>query len=190
MKVSKQTMADHREKIIVAAAKRFRERGFDGISVADLMKEVGLTHGGFYRHFSSKEELVAIASARALNDSLAKWEKWIQDTKGDSVDAFAARYLSLNHLHHPEIGCLWAACGSELARQPDSVKEAVGDVVRRLVELFGGIVPGHTEAERKQNALAMFATMIGGMILARSVSDPALRNEILGNIASSVMHAG
>src|SRR5271170_3287736 len=102
MKVSKQKMAEHREQIIAAAAKRFREQGFDGISVADLMKEVGLTHGGFYGHFTSKEELVALASLRAMSDSAAKWQKVIDGAPGDPLEALAESYLSQRHHDHPE----------------------------------------------------------------------------------------
>src|ERR1700736_1719669 len=125
IKVSKQKVAEHREQIIEAAAKRFREKGFDGISVADLMKEVGLTHGGFYGHFSSKEELVALASLRAMSDTVAKWQKVIDNAPGNPLEAFAKSYLSLRHHDHPETGCLFAALGSELARQPSSVRDAV-----------------------------------------------------------------
>ena len=86
MKVSKETMAEHREWIITAAARRFREHGFDGVSVADIMKEVGLTHGGFYGHFSSKDELVALASLRAMTEAIAKWQKVIDEAPGDRLE--------------------------------------------------------------------------------------------------------
>src|SRR5579863_964901 len=89
MKVSKEVMAGHREQIIAVAARRYRERGFDGISVADLMKEVGLTHGGFYRHFSSKEELIALSSLRAMNETAARWKKIIDEASGDPLEALA-----------------------------------------------------------------------------------------------------
>ena len=86
MKVSKEKMAEHREEIIASAAKRFRERGFEGISVAELMKEVGLTHGGFYGHFASKEELVALASERAMSDSRNRWEQAVVQKALRAVD--------------------------------------------------------------------------------------------------------
>src|ERR1700677_1340895 len=102
MKVTKEAMAEHREQIITAAAKRFREGGFDNVSVGDIMKEVGLTHGGFYGHFSSKDELVALASLRAMIESIAKWQKVVDEAAGDRLDTFVDSYLSLRHYNHPE----------------------------------------------------------------------------------------
>src|SRR3984885_14440940 len=139
MKVSKQKMAEHREQIIEAAAKRFRENGFDGISVAELMKEVGLTHGGFYGHFKSKEELVSLASQRAMTETATKWEKVIDEASGDPLEALAKHYLSARHQDHPESGCLFAALGSELGRQPASVKEAVIEGQSRFIDLISRV---------------------------------------------------
>jgi len=85
VRVSREKMAEHREKIISSAAKRFRERGFEGVSVADLMKQVELTHGGFYGHFESKEELISLAAERALRDSTAKWEHTLEGAKNDPL---------------------------------------------------------------------------------------------------------
>src|SRR5688572_6186334 len=89
MKVSREQAVQNRERIVEAAARLFRERGFDGIGVADLMNEAGLTHGGFYGHFSSKEELMAEASARALTGSLAVWRKLAERASGDPLSAIA-----------------------------------------------------------------------------------------------------
>lgn len=186
MRVSKETMMKHREQIIAAAANRFREYGFDGIGVADLMKEVGLTHGGFYRHFSSKEELVALASIRATNETAAKWEKVIDDASGDPVEALAKFYLSQRHLDNPQTGCLFAALGGDLGRQPSSVRDAVTLGEQRLLDLLVRIVPGKTKAVRKKKAIVAFSNLIGGMILARSVSDTKLRQEILDTIAAAI----
>ena len=186
MKVSRQKMAEHREQILAAAANRFREHGFDGISVADLMKEAGLTHGGFYGHFSSKEELVALASLRAMGETVAKWERVVDEAPGNPLEALARSYLSLRHHDHPETGCLLAALGSELARQPSSVRDAVREGQQQFFALLTRIVPGQTKAARKKKAIAVLATMIGGMVLARTVSDPQLRQEILETVAASI----
>jgi TetR/AcrR family transcriptional repressor of nem operon len=186
MKVSRKKMAEHREQILAAAAKRFREHGFDGISVADLMKEAGLTHGGFYGHFSSKEELVALASLRAMGETVAKWEKVVDEAPGNPLETLAKSYLSLRHHDHPETGCLLAALGSELARQPSSVRDAVREGQQQFFALLTRIVPGQTKAARKKKAIAVLATMIGGMVLARTVSDPELRQEILETVAASI----
>jgi len=186
MKVSKKKVAEHREQIITAAAKRFRENGFDGISVADLMKEAGLTHGGFYGHFSSKEELVGLASQRALRETANKWEKVIEEAPDKPLEALAKYYLSSRHQAHPETGCLFAALGSELGRQPRSVKGAVVEEQLGVVELFSRIVPGKTKAAKRRQAIVVLAELIGGMILARCAPDAALSEEIRKTVSAAI----
>jgi TetR/AcrR family transcriptional repressor of nem operon len=186
MKVSRQEMAQHREQIIEAAAQRFRQKGFDGVGVVDLMKEIGLTHGGFYGHFASKEELVGVALQRALGETVSKWEKVIREAQGDPLEALAKHYLSTRHLEHPESGCLFAALGGELGRQPTAVKNAAMEGQSQLIELLSRLVPGRTKATRRKKAIAVLAEMIGGMILARSVPDPELSQEILRTVAATV----
>jgi TetR/AcrR family transcriptional repressor of nem operon len=188
MKVSKEKMAEHREKIIASAAKRFRERGFEGIGVAELMKEAGLTHGGFYGHFASKEELVELALERAMRDSTAKWEKVMTEAQGDPLQALAEFYLSLRHCKNPGTGCLFPTLGGEIARQPTSVRNAVTDGLQRLLSLLGRATRGKTEETRRRKAIAAYASMIGGMVLARSTEDPALSGEILEAVAESLPH--
>ena len=186
MKVSKQKMAEHREQIITAAAKRFREKGFNGIGVADLMKEVGLTHGGFYGHFGSKEELIGMASQRALCESTKKWKKVIEEAPDRPLEVFSRYYLSRRHQMHPETGCLFASLGSELDRQPRSVKEAVMEEQLTIFDLLSRIVPGRTKAVKRKQAIVVLAGLIGGMILARSVPDDVLSEEILETVSSSI----
>lgn len=186
MKVNREKMAEHREQIITAAARRFRENGFDSVSVADIMKEVGLTHGGFYGHFASKDELVALASLRAMTEAIARWQKVVDEAPGDRLDTLVHSYLSLRHHNHPETGCLLAALGTELSRQPAAVKEAVTSGQRKMLDFLGGIAPGKTKAQRRRQAVIALAAMVGGMTLARGTSDPQLRQEILDTVAKSV----
>src|SRR3982751_1037740 len=114
MKVSREQAARNRERIVEAAAQRFRERGFEGIGVADLMKEAGLTHGGFYGHFSSKDDLIAEASSRALAGSLASFGKVVEQAPADPLPAIAGAYLTKAHRDKPGEGCLLAALGSDV----------------------------------------------------------------------------
>jgi|HubBroStandDraft_5_1064220.scaffolds.fasta_scaffold81125_1 TetR/AcrR family transcriptional repressor of nem operon len=186
MRVSKELTAEHREQIIAAAAKRFRERGFDGISVADLMKEVGLTHGGFYRHFSSKDELIAIAALRAMNETIGRWRKIAEDATGDRLDAIVKSYLSLRHHDHPGTACLMATLGGEVSRQAPSVKDAVTGGEHQMIDFLSGVAPGKTKALRRRQAIVAFASMVGGLTLARMTSDGELCREILKDVASSV----
>src|SRR5215469_5471760 len=186
MKVSKQKRAEHREQIITAAAKRFRENGFDGIGVADLMKEVGLTHGAFYGHFGSKEELIGMASKRALHETAKKWEKVMEEAPDKPLEAFAKYYLSKRHQIHPETGCLLASVGSELNRQPRAVKDAVMEEQLNILDMLSRVMPGRTKAVKRKHAIVVLAGLIGGMILARSMPDAALSEEILDTVSSAV----
>jgi TetR/AcrR family transcriptional repressor of nem operon len=189
MKVSKEVMAEHKDQIIAAAARRYRERGFDGISVADLMKEVGLTHGGFYRHFSSKDELISLSALRAVSETITEWRKIADDATGDRLEAVVHYYLSLRHHNHPETGCLAAAVGCELSRLPSSLKDAVTVGERQMIDFLSGIAPGKTKALRRKQAIAAFASMVGGMTLARMTSDGELRREILKVVAHAVSNS-
>jgi TetR/AcrR family transcriptional regulator, transcriptional repressor for nem operon len=183
MRVSKETMVEHREKILVSASRRFRERGFDGIGVADLMKEAGLTHGGFYGHFASKEELIARASERAMRDSSLKWGRVMEEAAGDPLMALTEHYLAARHCRNPGTGCIFPSLGGEIARQPASVRDAVTDGLQRFFKLLGGFLSGRTEESRRKKAIAAYASMIGGVVLARSTTDAALAEEILDAVA-------
>src|SRR5437879_13882831 len=116
MKVSREQAAQNHERIVETAAQLFRERGFEGIGVADLMKEAGLTHGGFYGHFSSKEDLIAEASGRALRRSLAVLSQVAERAPTDPLSAVAHAYLTSRHRDNPAAGCLLAALGSAVPR--------------------------------------------------------------------------
>jgi len=146
MKVSREQAAEHRQRILEAAARRFRERGFEGIGVADLMKEAGLTHGGFYGHFSSKEDLIAEASDRALTQSLARWGKLADRASGDALSALAGEYLTSRHRDDPGAGCVLAALGPDVARQGPAVRRSVTGYVRSACDLLAKLVPGKSKA--------------------------------------------
>ena len=179
MKVSREQAARNRERIVETAARRFRERGFDGIGVADLMKEAGLTHGGFYGHFSSKEELIAEASARSLIGSLEAFSKAAERAPGDPLSAVAAAYLTARHRDNPGAGCLLAALGPDVSRQGPAVRRSVTGYVRAAVELLMTLIPGKSKAARRQKAISTYATLVGAMVMARAVDDRALSQEIL-----------
>jgi TetR/AcrR family transcriptional regulator, transcriptional repressor for nem operon len=186
MRVSREQAVQNRDRIVEAAARLFRERGFDGIGVADLMKEAGLTHGGFYGHFSSKEELIAEASARALVGSLAVWSKRAERASGDPLSAVASAYLTGRHRDNPGAGCLLAALGPDVSRQGPLVRRAVTGYVRSAVDLLTKLVPEKSRAARRQKAISTCATLVGAMVLARAVDDRALSQEILDAGLASV----
>ena len=179
MRVSKEQAVQNRERIVEAAAQLFRERGFDGIGVADLMKQAGLTHGGFYGHFSSKDDLIAEASARALTRSLVLWGKLAERASGDPLSAVAGAYLASSHRDNPGAGCLLAALGTDVSRQGPAVRHAATDHLRSAFDLVAKLVRGTSKAARRQKAISTYATLVGAMVLARAVDDRALSQEIL-----------
>jgi len=180
MKVSKEQAAENRERILDAATRLFRERGFDGIGVSDLMKEVGLTHGGFYGHFASKEDLMAKACQRAIDRALTYWQGKIDNRhKGNPLTAIVKAYLSPAHYDDPGKGCLIAALGSDVARQSSVVRQTVTDGTQAQIDLLTPLQPGDDDEEKREAALALYASMIGAMVLARAVDDADFAKEIL-----------
>ena len=179
MKVSREQAAQNREGIVEVAARLFRERGFEGIGVADLMKEAGLTHGGFYGHFSSKDDLIAEASARALARSLALFSNLSERASHDPLSAITRAYLTSKHRDDPGTGCLLAAVGSDVSRQRPAVRRAVTHHIRSAVELLTKLVPSRSRAARRQKAISTYATLVGAMVMARAVDDRELSQEIL-----------
>src|SRR6218665_3292348 len=125
MKVSREQMAENRERILAVAARRFREHGFAGISVADVMNEAGLTHGGFYGHFASKEELMAEACRRATADTLKLWTEARERNQESPLADVAHQYLSARHRDHPGHGCAMAALAVDASRQGPTVQRAL-----------------------------------------------------------------
>jgi TetR/AcrR family transcriptional repressor of nem operon len=189
MKVSKQQMADNRERIVDAAARLFRERGFDGIGVADLMKAAGLTHGGFYGHFASKEDLMARAVEHSMAGGHALVEQLAAQTPGDTGAQMAAVtdwYLSCHHRDGVGQGCAVAALGADAARQGPSVRKVVTQGLRDFVDLLARLVPGRDEAERRQRALATYASLVGALVMARAADDEALSREVLEAVRATL----
>src|SRR5688500_3024554 len=171
MKVTREEAAQNRERILDAAAQLFRERGFEGIGIADLMKEAGLTHGGFYGHFSSKDDLIAQASASELTRSLAHWNNFAERASDDPLSAVADAYLTRSHRDHPGTGCVLAALGPEVSRQGPVVRRAVTGYVRSVVDLLVKLVPGKSKAARRQKAMMTYDTVVGTRVLASAVDD-------------------
>jgi TetR/AcrR family transcriptional repressor of nem operon len=179
MKVSREQAARNRERILDAAAQLFRERGFAGTGVADLMKAAGLTHGGFYGHFSSKEDLMAQACARVIERSHETWSKRAAADPADPLSSIARGYLSTRHRDDPGTGCVVAALGSEAARHGSGVRDALTEGLRSSFELLVRLVPGKSAEARRRKAISAYASWVGAMIMARAVDDRVLSKEIL-----------
>jgi TetR/AcrR family transcriptional repressor of nem operon len=186
MKVTREQATQNRDRVIATAARLFRERGFDGIGISDLMKEVGLTHGGFYAQFPSKEHLMAEAATKAAEERQAAMHKQFQDAPEKGVAGFAERYLSRRHRDNPGEGCYMATLGIDVARHGPLVRDTFTRCVRSALEILAKAEKAASEKERRSQAIADYAMMIGGMVLARAVSDENLSDEILGTLRTEI----
>jgi TetR/AcrR family transcriptional repressor of nem operon len=190
MRVSREQAAKNRERVLDVASRLFRERGFDGVGVAELMRAAGLTHGGFYGQFASKDDLIAQACERSISAGLERWSRLAADAPRGALRAIAANYLSAAHRDGPGAGCLLAALGTEASRQAAPVRRAVTDGVRSLVAALTRFGPGRSEAARRERAIATFASLVGAMVLARAVDDAELSDEILAAVSASIAGPG
>ena len=163
-----ETAAKH-ERIVRQASRLFRERGFENVSVGEVMKAAGLTHGAFYAHFGSKEELEAAAVAYGQRVSLGRVERSKKKTKG----TFDDRYLSAWHRDNPGDGCTMAALGPDVARSGPELKAAFERGLENIVSARGG---------DRNDAIFQTAAKIGAIVLARAVRDPRLSDEILRSV--------
>lgn len=181
MKVSREQFAEHRERILDVAGTLFREKGFDGIGIADIMKAAGMTHGGFYRHFASKDDLIDQASQKALTRGAGDWDHTIGDDHSPhaALTRLLQMYLSEAHRDTSGKGCSVAALGADAARQNGTIRKTFEHGLESLVDKLTALMPGRTRAVRRRKALASFSQMMGALVLARAVDDPTLSKEIL-----------
>jgi TetR/AcrR family transcriptional regulator, transcriptional repressor for nem operon len=184
MKVSREEAAANRDRIVDVASRLFREKGFQGIGVADLMKAAGLTHGGFYGHFQSKDQLAEEASGRAAARSSRHWVDIAEKAGDDAFAAIVRNYLSEERLAGP--GCIFAALGSDAARQSKSIRRVFSEGLEELLSVLGEAISGR-KSERRRRSIAAFSEMVGALVLARSVADPALAKEILQAVSADLV---
>jgi TetR/AcrR family transcriptional repressor of nem operon len=172
MRVSREQVAENRQKILDAAGRLFRARGYDAVSVAEVMQAAGLTHGGFYGYFASKDELIAETLAHVLT---------ADPTGGGERDLaeFAARYLVPKHRTNVALGCPVAALAGETSRQSPAARAAMTAALRRQFERLGRTAPGRSAVDRRRAAIGSWAAMVGALVLARLSDDPRLGDEIL-----------
>ena len=187
MRVSREQAAKNREHVIDTAARLFREKGYSGIGVADLMKEAGLTHGGFYGNFASKEDLLGAACGRAFAGTGALWGERIARDPQTALAGIVASYLSRKHLDHPGQGCVMAALGGDMARLSGSVRDVTTAGLRSQIDLLAPLMEGATDAARRRAAMAAYAAMVGALVLARAVGDDALADEILAAVQEQIL---
>lgn len=185
MKVSKEQAAENRERILKVAAKLFRERGFAGIGVADLMEKAGLTHGGFYGHFKSKEDLMAQACEEAIHEGLKSWETAL--AQPDPLAAIVDFYLTPQHRDKAGSGCVAAALAVDAARHGGEVRKVMTGGLQRQVEILAAVMPDATPSARRERALAVYASFIGALVLARATDDKRMSEDFLKAVASATL---
>jgi TetR/AcrR family transcriptional repressor of nem operon len=178
MRYDKGHKAATRQKILETASCEFRKEGIEGIGLADIMGRAGLTHGGFYSHFSSKDELVR----QTLSETYDPMKPTIFRQEGQSrdVEEVIRGYLSVRHRDHPEKGCYAAALAGEIGRQPRGTREAFTDLLnKRIADLENGLSPKLSAKAKRGKALAIFSTIMGALQLSRTVPDSETSEEIL-----------
>ena len=179
-----------RERIIQAAAEAFRERGVAGVRIEEIMAAAGLTHGGFYAHFKSKDDLIAAALKSVNETRLSRFDEVAAArAKGSGLDLAVDTYLSSRHREHPESGCVIATLGSELARERGSARHQIGENARAWLERFAQHAPAATARDRERQAAGAFAAMIGGLVLARTLEDPHASDRLLADVRAFVHDA-
>ncbi len=173
MRVSREKAAESRTRIVEAAARLFREKGIDGVGVDEIMQEAGLTHGGFYRHFASKEDLAVEAVAHAGAGGRA-WQSAYSD-----IGSLVSGYLSERHRDRVGDGCVIAALGADASRHGGGARHELTEHIRAQLGSLADLFTERTATVKRKRAIAALSGMVGALAIARAVDDPALSKEIL-----------
>jgi TetR/AcrR family transcriptional repressor of nem operon len=180
---SKAEKAETHKRIVIIAAKRFREGGLAGIGIAELMKEAGLTVGGFYKHFDSRDDLVA----EAVSSAFGGWQRRVDAATSDGPPVSYAKlvdeYLNEAHRNNPGTGCAFSALAGEIARSDKRTRALASEQIRNDLQVIAGLLPGKDKRAARSKAILTFSALVGAMSLARAVSDEALSREILNTIS-------
>lgn len=179
--MSKQNTSSRKEithtRIVETAARAIRRSGYDGTGVADIMKEAGLTHGGFYAHFASRDAMLAEAADQAGAETFAIAERVFAEVPEDqALQALMNVYLSNEHIANIETGCSLAALGSEMPRQAPEVRKASTCRIKEMIALIKSRL-SDSQSNTYEKALVMLSTMVGTLLLARAVEDPELSQD-------------
>lgn len=179
MRVSRAQAEANRETVINVASRLFREHGFDGIGLKDLMKGAGLTQGGFYKQFESKDDLAALASRRAMESATRRWSS-VAASSADPLQGVIELYLSAGHRGETGDGCPLVALGSDAARQSEDVRKPFEDGIKAHLQVLEELLPASDSREtRTQKAEVMLALMVGAVTLSRIVTDKTLADRLL-----------
>jgi TetR/AcrR family transcriptional repressor of nem operon len=167
------------DRIVDAAARAIRRSGYNGTGVADIMKTAGLTHGGFYAHFASREAMLAEAADRAGSEAVALMERVAASVPPQqALQAMMQAYLSEDHVKSIETGCATAALGSEMPRQAPEVRRVSTRRIKEMIDLVARQLPDWGQPNAHDHALVIVSTMVGALVLARAVDDSRLSNAL------------
>jgi len=180
---SRAEKAKTHKRIVSIASKKFREEGLAGVGIAELMKEAGLTVGGFYKHFDSRDDLVA----EAVSSAFGGWKRRVDAAASGGPPVSLAKlideYLNAAHRDDPGTGCAFSALAPEIARSDKRTRAITTEQVRNDIQLIAGLIPGRDAHAVRSQAILTFSALVGAMSLARTVSDEALSREILKTVA-------
>ena len=180
---SRAEKAKTHKRIVSIASKKFREKGLAGVGIAALMKEAGLTVGGFYKHFDSRDHLVA----EAVNSAFGGWKRRVDAAKSGgppvSYEKLIDEYLNEAHRDNPGTGCAFSALAPEIARSDKRTRALTSEQVRNDIQLIAALRPAKDKRTARSRAVLTFSALVGAMALARAVSDEALSREILKTVA-------
>lgn len=187
MRVSRSQAEANRENVINVASRSFREHGFDGVGLKDLMAAAGLTQGAFYKQFASKDELVAQASSRALESATKRWSSAAAANPENPLAAVVGFYLSIAHRAQKRDGCPIVALGSDAARQGHEVKASFEAGIASHLEMLGHWLIDAGVENSNDRSMAILSTMVGAVVLSRAVNDKELSAQLLHAAAESVL---
>jgi TetR/AcrR family transcriptional repressor of nem operon len=188
MRKSRDVTAASKTRIIAAASKMLRARGLAATSVADVMKEAGMTHGGFYKHFQSKDELAAIAIRSAFECIASRFDQTHEEEGPEAATAaYLSQYLSKAHVEHPELGCPMAALGADAGRHPGGLAQEFRDGAEQLVERLTRPGADRPPAIARADAIRTLSQLVGSVIVARAVGSGPLRDEVLDVAAANAL---
>ena len=192
-RVSREEAENHRQQITEASARLFKERGVKGVSVADLMGAAGLTHGGFYGHFESKDALAGVAVARAFEQSAERWRKRVASKPDDAQRRalLVDKFLEHASIKAVGLGCPTVSLATDVSREPADapIRTAYLDGLEELLDILGSVEEGEDAAARRSAALADYATMTGALLLARATEGTPLAAEVLAAARSRLTPA-
>lgn len=187
MRVSREKAEESRRRILKAASRLFRQRGIDAAGVDDVTKAAGLTHGGFYRHFNSKEALTAETVERELAASTKRWRKLADGvTAEEALRTLVAGYLSREHRDSPGRGCPLSALSSEVAHQPKSVRRSFTKGLMEMLDVLEELSSDRDLAKRRDRAILMLVKLVGAIIMARAVDNSDFSDLILSTVSKEL----